>query len=309
MTTEPRYDKVLTFASADPFHEGHAAMLRAAAHLGKKVVFSVMTDPTRTYAIPHAKRVRLAQKCVEESKLADLVEVTSPPEGARHDAISELVRTRCQGVARAARPGEQWRELDRMRVETTVFPWLKDRWHLVKPEGSPEALAVSGTAVRAAVAQGGWVSEEACSERAQVLLRSEIRKEKRVGVLGTRAQFGELVSRCAAEAARAGRVPAVRGAHWVEVLAWSDDLPEPGCTPHHLLLGSMWYEWGRGINIVFLGEGCAEQCGEHAALALAGWDVIVLDGSKTYESVASRPEVWVRFCTIDQAAHYVSTLR
>lgn len=271
--TAKRYKRALVFASCDPFTRGHEALLRAASTLAEEVVLSVMTDPSRPYALTEQQRCDLAGLCLMGSELP--VRVVRPLDASGQRVIHEVVRHRCDAVVRAARPGEEWRERERFRVETIGFPWLSDRWEIVEPVGSPPTLRVSGSAVRAAIAAGGWVSPEACSRRAQVALRSAIRKEKRVGVLCSREEFESVVTACARQAALGGRVPAVRGVRWTDVVAACGSPPPGGMSGRDLvLLGAYSYEWGRGVNLVWIDEECVRnQCDLETAMALGGWDV------------------------------------
>ncbi len=273
-TAPKNYKRALVFASCDPFTRGHEALVRAASDIAEEVVLSIMTDPTRPYALTEQQRCDLAGFCLLGSGLP--VKVTRPPDAKGQRVLHELVRNRCDVVVRAARPGEEWREQERYRTETTGFSWLVDRWVIVEPEGSHSALRVSGSAVRGAVAAGGWVSPNACSRRSQVSVRSAIRKEKRIGLLCSEADFESTVTACARQAALSGRVPTVRGVRWTDVLkACGSPIPEGMSGVDLLLLGAYSFDWGRGVNLVWIDEGCITQVGLEAGLALGGWDTFV----------------------------------
>lgn len=275
-TSPKKWKRALVFASCDPFTCGHEALVRAAAQVAEEVVLSVMTDPSRTYALPEDRRVDLAARCLKETDLPVRVVRPFDPKGQR--VVHELVRHRCDVVVRGARPGEQWREAERMRIEQVGFPWLSGRWEIVELQGSAEVLSVSGSAVRAAVASGGWVSPEACARRSQVALRSAIRRERRLGLLGTREEFESVAGACACQAVLAGRA-APRAVYWESVRAACGSPPPDGMLgSDQLLLGAYSYEWGRGVNLVWLDERCVNQCGLDATLALGGWEVFVLPG-------------------------------
>lgn len=282
-TFPKKWRRALVFASCDPFTRGHEALVRAAAQVADEVVLSVMTDPSRTYALSDKQRTDLAVQCLLDAQVT--AKVTRPPDAAGQRVVHELVRNRCDVVVRAARPGEEHVELARMRVEVAGFPWLQDRWDLRTdlsfsprpwtPE-SGAAQLVSGSAVRAAVAAGGWVSPLACSRRSQIVLRSAIRRERRLGLLGTREEFEAVVTACARQAALAGRT-SVRAVGWESVWAACGSPPPEGMSGGDLLLlGAYSYEWGRGVNLVWLDERCVNQGGLDVALALGGWEVFVL---------------------------------
>lgn len=271
--TAKKYKRALVFASCDPFTRGHEALVRAAAQVADEVVLSVMTDDSRTYALPEGMRKDLAASRLRETNLP--VRVVEA-QGFKQRVVHELVRHRCDVVVRGARPGEQWREVERMRIEQVGFPWLCGRWEVVELQGSPEVISVSGSAVRAAVAAGGWVSPEVCARRSQIALRSAIRRERRLGLLGSREEFESVVTGCARQAALGNRAP-VRAVYWDSVLATGGSSPPEGMSGGDLLLlGAYSYAWGRGVNLIWLDERCMNLAGIDATLALGGWEVFVL---------------------------------
>lgn len=275
------YSRLLIYGSFDPFTSGHEWMCRRALELADQIVIATLTDPNRKYALPHPERVRLARLVMDRYNTISNRVLFSILHKEEEDPILHLIHNKCDGILRCYREGEEQAEQVRRRYHLNRFPSLT---YLLE-EGPSQ---ISGTEVRTAISEGGWVSKETCHPEVQTYLRRHLRSEIRFGVLAeTKADFLDFVQtvwRKFAESERAWH-PAIRA---VFLTPFDTKVKGFESLEQKLKLSLHVTEWRTGINLVWIRPEWVGVVSESELEALGGWFTVQVGDPRVY------PPEWVR---------------
>lgn len=244
--------KTLIYGSFDPFTSGHLHLCEEALKESTGLVIAVLSDPDRRYVLSQEQRVQAVCRHIQESGLQNVTISTC----RSNDPIDHLLQMGCDRIFRMYRAGEQAQEVRRRLYHTNRYPI---RYDLVESKDPTNA-----TSVRDAISAGVWVPPSVCLPATQNLLRSLLREEKRIGVVGGREEFLNHIQHIWRKWAEKeeSRPPAIRAVF----LPWD-------CPPRWAAAQT---DWGRGHNYIHIPPGQLQRGNLEEIAALGGWDFINL---------------------------------